>query len=98
MGSGERFGLPARAWGRAVHRFVTGLIKIVLASLLAGSLLSFLGITADSILLFLGLTPEQIWSGLQAMVAWASPRIVLGAAIVLPVWFITYILMPPGDG
>lgn len=98
MGQGERFCLPAQAWGRAVHRFVTGLIKIVLASLLAGSLLSFLGITADTILLWLGLTPEQIWSGLQAMVAWASPRIALGAAIVLPVWFVTYILMPPGDG
>lgn len=81
-----------------MHRFVTGLIKIVLASLLAGSLLSFLGITADSILLFPGLTPEQSGRGCRLRLAWASPRIVLGAAIVLPVWFITYILMPPGDG
>lgn len=81
-----------------MHRFVTGLIKIVLASLLAGSLLSFLGITVDSILLFLGLTPEQIWTGLQAAVTWASPRILLGATIVLPVWLATYILMPPHDG
>lgn len=81
-----------------MHRFLTGLIKIVLASLLAGSLLSLLGITVDSILLFLGLTPEQIWTGLQAAGAWASPRILLGATIVLPVWLVTFILTPPRDG
>jgi len=81
-----------------VHRFLTGLIKIVLASLLAGSLLSLLGITVDNILLFLGLTPEQIWTGLQSAGAWASPRILLGAIIVLPVWLVTYILLPPHDG
>ncbi len=52
----------------------------------------------DSILLFLGLTPEQIWTGLQAAGAWASPRILLGATIVLPVWLVTYILTPPRDG
>ena len=96
---GRRIADPlAQAGGRAVHRFVTGLIKIVLASLLAGSLLSFLGISADNILLFLGLTPEQIWAGLRAAGAWAGPRILLGAAIVLPVWLVTYILMPPHDG
>lgn len=81
-----------------MHRFLTGFIKIVLASLLAGSLLSLLGITVDNILLFLGLTPERIWTGLEAAGAWASPRILLGAIIVLPVWLVTYILLPPHDG
>lgn len=79
-----------------MRRFLTSLFKIVLASLLAGSLLSFLGITTDTLLTFLGLTPEAIWRGLERAYAWATPRVLLGAMIVLPVWLVTYILTPPG--
>ena len=81
-----------------MYRFVTGLIKIVLASLLAGSLMAFIGISTDSILAFFGMTAEEFWSALDAAGAWASPRIVLGAVIVLPVWLLTYLLMPRRDG
>lgn len=28
---------------------------------------------------------------------WAAPRMLLGAMIVLPLWLITYILLPPRD-
>ncbi len=81
-----------------MYRFVTGLIKIALASLLAGSLMAFIGISTDSILALLGLTAEEFWSGLKAAGAWASPRILLGAVVVLPVWLLTYLLMPRHDG
>ncbi|GEO85202.1 MULTISPECIES: DUF6460 domain-containing protein [Alphaproteobacteria] len=81
-----------------MYRFFTGLFKIALASLLAGSLMSFIGITTDSILAFLGLTMDEFWSGLTSAGAWASPRILLGAIIVLPIWFLTYLLLPPRDG
>lgn len=82
-----------------MYGFVTGLIKIALASLLAGSLLALIGISTDSILALLGMTVEEFWSGLQGAGAWASPRILLGALVVLPVWLLTYLLAPRGrDG
>ncbi|MBW8446868.1 MAG: hypothetical protein K0M49_14700 [Arenimonas sp.] len=81
-----------------MYRFVTSLIKLALASLLAGSIMAFIGISTDSILAFIGMTAEEFWSALDAAGAWAGPRILLGAVIVLPVWLLTYLLMPRSDG
>ncbi|MBC7313923.1 MAG: hypothetical protein H5U11_15660 [Rhizobium sp.] len=60
--------------------------------------MAFIGISTDSMLALFGMTAEEFWSGVQAAGAWASPRILLGALVVLPVWLLTYLLMPRHDG
>jgi len=81
--------------GKDMQQFWTGLFKIALASLLTGVFLSFFGITADTILARIGMTPESLWQKTVAAIHWAIPNIALGAIIVLPVWLIAYIFLPP---
>ncbi len=77
--------------------FLSGLIKIALASLIAGSFLAFFGLSPKVILDYFGLTPDEIYTALLAGFGWAAPRMLLGAMIVLPLWLITYILLPPRE-
>ena len=78
-----------------MHAFLSGFLKLGLASLLAGSLLSFLGITPRAVLESLGLTAEDLHNGVVAAFAWAAPRMLMGAIVIIPLWFVTYILLPP---
>lgn len=81
--------------GQHVHSMVSSFLKLALASLLAGSLLSFFGITPRAVLDSMGVTAEELHDGIVAAIAWAAPRMVMGAVIILPIWFATYLLMPP---
>jgi len=74
---------------------VSGLFKLALASLLAGSLLSFFGITPRAVLDSMGMTAEDLQNGIVAAFAWAAPRMLMGAVVILPVWLVAYLLMPP---
>ncbi|UJW76149.1 hypothetical protein IM739_06600 [Rhizobium sp. SL42] len=76
---------------------LSGLIKIALASLIAGSFLSFFGLSPRAVLDYFGVTPDEIHAAMIAGFGWAAPRMLLGAMIVLPLWLITYILLPPRD-
>ncbi len=78
-----------------MHAFLSGFLKLGLASLLAGSLLSFLGITPRAVLESLGLTAEDLHNGVVAAFAWAAPRMLMGAIVILPIWLVTYLLLPP---
>ncbi len=74
---------------------VSGLFKLALASLLAGSLLSLFGITPRAVLDSVGVTAEDLQNGIVAGFAWAAPRMLMGAVVILPVWLVAYLLMPP---
>lgn len=74
---------------------VSGLFKLALASLLAGSLLSLFGITPRAVLDSMGVTAEDLQNGIVAGFAWAAPRMLMGAVVILPVWLVAYLLMPP---
>ncbi|QRF51841.1 hypothetical protein D4A92_10530 [Rhizobium rosettiformans] len=74
---------------------LSGFLKLALASLLAGSLLSIFGITPRSVMDLLGVTAEELHNGMVSAFAWAAPRMVMGAVVILPIWLVTYILMPP---
>lgn len=80
-----------------MRRFIIGLLKILIASLLVGALLSFFGLTVEMLLKLIGQTPESFRDNAEATFAWALPKILLGSVIVLPVWFLTYVLLPPRD-
>ncbi len=75
--------------------FLSGLIKMALASLIAGTLLSFFGLTPRTVLDGLGVTAQDIQDGLVSAFAWTAPRMLMGAIVIIPLWFVTYILLPP---
>ncbi|CAN7217891.1 DUF6460 domain-containing protein [Rhizobium sp. LjRoot30] len=76
-------------------RLLAAMLKIALASLLLGAALSFFGITTKSLLSFAGLTPEDIWLFVEKAIGWAIPNMVLGSLIIIPIWLLTYIFLPP---
>jgi hypothetical protein len=74
---------------------LSGLLKLALASLLAGSLLSFFGITPRAVLDSMGVTAEDLHNGIVSAFAWAAPRMLMGAVVILPIWLVTYLIIPP---
>lgn len=78
-----------------MQAFFSGLIKMALASLIAGTLLSFFGLTPRAVLDGLGLTAQDIQDGIVSAFAWTAPRMLMGAMIIIPLWFVTYMLLPP---
>lgn len=78
-------------------RFLAGTLKIAVASLLAGAALSLFDISSAQILESMGLTPAALWDHILRATAWAVPNMVLGSMIIVPMWFLTYIFLPPRD-
>ena len=76
-------------------QFFTALLKLVLASLIAGALMNLFGLSAERLLSGVGLTPVELWSYLSQFVVWAIPNVILGAVIILPLWFCAYLFIPP---
>jgi hypothetical protein len=78
-----------------VQAFLSGLIKLALASLIAGTLLSLFGITPRAVLDGFGVTAQDLQDGFIAAFAWTAPRMLMGALVIIPLWFVTYMLLPP---
>lgn len=70
-------------------------LKIALASLLCGALLSAFDLSAAEMLARVGMTPEHIADLVRKALAWALPNMVLGSMIIVPLWAIAYMLRPP---
>ena len=80
---------------RPLSQFFTGLLKLTLASMISGALMNLFGLSADRLLATFGLTPVELWDHIVHFVAWAIPNVVLGAVIILPLWFFAYLFIPP---
>ncbi|MDO9418293.1 DUF6460 domain-containing protein [Pararhizobium sp.] len=39
----------------------------------------------------------MLWDYILRGTAWALPNMLLGAMIIVPMWFLTYIFLPPRD-
>lgn len=82
----------------SLARFLAALFKISLASLLAGAGLSVFDISSAELLRQVGMTPEAVWGYVLRGVSWAVPNILLGSMIVVPIWLLTYVFLPPRSG
>ena len=71
-------------------------VKIAVASLIVGTILAHFGISIDMLAKEFGLSSERLYELVRQMLAWALPNMLLGALIILPIWFIAYLLRPPG--
>ncbi len=80
-----------------MFRFAAALFKIVTISLVTGLALGALDIKAADLLAKAGLTPEATMAMLQSGLEWALPNIILGSIVILPAWFVIYLIRPPSD-
>lgn len=78
-----------------MYQFLITVFKIAVISLLVGAGLSFLNITGEDILGVVGLSPVQVWIYVLEFWDWALPNMILGAFIVVPVWLLIFLFMPP---
>ncbi len=79
-----------------LHAAFRTLVKIAVASLVVGTILAHFGITADQIMHEFGLSAERVETFARAGFAWAWPNVLLGAVVIVPIWFLVYLLRPPG--
>jgi len=70
-------------------------MKIALASLIAGILLTKLNLSAEQILLEIGMTPEKVMAQMERGLKWAIPNVILGSMVIVPVWLVVYLFRPP---
>ena len=79
-----------------LHPLIRTLVKVAVASLIVGTILAHFGITAEQVMKEFGLSPERIEELARQACAWALPNLLLGALIIVPVWFVVYLFRPPG--
>jgi hypothetical protein len=80
-----------------LSRLTRTVVKVLVASLIVGSILAHFGLTAGQLTRAAGLSPERIEDLARQGLAWALPNVVLGSLIIVPVWFLFYLFRPPGE-
>jgi hypothetical protein len=71
------------------------LVKVAVASLIVGTILAHFGITVDLLVKETGFSTEHVEELMRRALAWAMPNILLGALVIVPLWFIAFLLRPP---
>lgn len=72
------------------------LVKVAVASLIVGTILSHFGITAEALLREAGVTPDRVFDYGRRAWDWAAPNVMLGAMVIVPIWFLVFLFRPPG--
>ncbi len=78
-------------------RLTRTVVKVLLASLIVGTVLAHFGIKTDQLIQSAGLSPDRLEEMARAGVAWALPNLLLGSLIIVPIWFVIYLFRPPGE-
>jgi hypothetical protein len=78
-------------------RLTRTLVKVLVASMIVGTILAHFGITVDQLTKSTGLSIERIENLARQGFAWGLPNLFLGSLVIVPVWFAFYLLRPPGE-
>jgi hypothetical protein len=78
-------------------RFTRTLVKVLVASLIVGTILAHFGLTPDELMRTAGLSRDRLEELARAGLAWALPNLLLGSLVIVPVWFLLYLFRPPGE-
>jgi hypothetical protein len=81
---------------RMLHPLFRTLVKVVVASLLVGTVMAHFGITVDQLMRETGMSPERIQEYARQGFAWAWPNVLLGSLVIVPIWFVVFLFRPPG--
>ena len=79
-----------------LHAFLRTLVKVTIASLIVGTVMAHFGITADAVIREVGLSQQQLVELAERAASWALPNLLLGALVIVPIWFVIYLFRPPG--
>ncbi len=79
-----------------LHPILRTLVKVAVASLVAGAILAHFGITTEQLMHRFGLSAEQLEDYAKRGFAWAWPNVLLGSLVIVPIWFLIYLFRPPG--
>lgn len=71
------------------------LVKVAVASLVVGTILAHFGITAEQLMREFGLSADRIEDYAKRGFSWAWPNVLLGAVVIVPIWFLAYLFRPP---
>lgn len=77
--------------------FTRTVVKVLVASLIVGTILAHFGLTPDELMRAAGLSTARLEELARAGLAWALPNLLLGSLIIVPVWFLLYLFRPPGE-
>jgi hypothetical protein len=80
-----------------LSRLTRTVVKVLIASLIVGTILAHFGIRTDELIKGAGLSPDRIEDLARAGLAWALPNLLLGSVVIIPVWFLFYLFRPPGE-
>jgi hypothetical protein len=78
-------------------RFTRTVVKVLVASLIVGTILAHFGLTPDELMSAAGLSTARLEELARAGLAWALPNLLLGSLVIVPVWFLLYLFRPPGE-
>jgi hypothetical protein len=78
-------------------RFTRTVVKVLVASLIVGTILAHFGLTPDQLMGAAGLSTARLEELARAGLAWALPNLLLGSLVIVPVWFLLYLFRPPGE-
>jgi uncharacterized BrkB/YihY/UPF0761 family membrane protein len=78
-----------------LHPFLRTLVKVAVASLVLGAIMAHFGITVDQLMQKTGLSAERIEDYARRGFAWAWPNVLLGSLVIVPIWFLLYLFLPP---
>lgn len=82
---------------RMPYAILRTLVKVAVASLVVGTVLAHFGITAERLMRDFGLSAERLGDIARQGIAWVLPNVLLGALVIVPIWFLVYLLRPPGQ-
>jgi hypothetical protein len=80
-----------------LNRLTRTVVKVLVASLIVGTILAHFGISTEQLIKTAGLSPERIGELAREGFAWALPNLLLGSLVIVPVWFLFYLFRPPGE-
>ena len=79
-------------------RMLSGLAKALLASLITGTVLGYLGITTRDIFPGMSIYIDQLTDAIELtvnwLVIWLVPNILVGMVVIVPVWLILILFGP----
>ena len=80
-----------------LNRLTRTLVKVLVASLIVGTILARFGISTGELIKTAGLSLERIEELAREGFAWALPNLLLGSLVIVPLWFLFYLFRPPGE-
>jgi hypothetical protein len=78
-------------------RLIYTLVKVLIASMIVGTILAHFGITTDQLVKTTGLSTERVEALAREGLAWALPNLLLGSLVIVPIWFVFFLFRPPGE-